>query len=84
MRLCAPFNELDSGRIAEALGLDATGYRSQAANRDADFTSFEMVTDASADFDLCEGFQFECPDCKNAIVVRSPFNKQVIFTIVGI
>lgn len=82
MRLCEPFNELDSGRIAEALGLDPVGYRSHATNKSADFGSFDFVTDASSDFDLCDGFKFECPQCKKLVVIRSAFSGQVYFRVI--
>jgi predicted RNA-binding Zn-ribbon protein involved in translation (DUF1610 family) len=70
---------LDSARIAETLGLDPTGYRGHAANRAVDFGSFDMITDTSAEFDLCEGFQFECPNCKKPVIIRSAFCGQVNF-----
>lgn len=81
MRLCEPFKELDSSRIAESLGLDPSGYRGHHASsstQTADFMSFELPTDAFADFDLCEGFKFECPECKKPVIIRSTLQGQVI------
>jgi hypothetical protein len=44
-RLCEPFNELDSARIAEALGLDPVGFRGHTAHRAVDLASPDMIID---------------------------------------
>jgi len=70
MRLCEPFPELNSCRIVESLGLDATGYRNKThAYNDGKTGDLNLA--AFADFDLCEGFTFECPECKKLVIVRS-------------
>jgi len=77
MRLCDPFSELDSCRIAESLGLDPVGYRNKATHS-VDYHVFDSISDAFVDYDLCEGFQFECPECKKPVIIRSTLLGQAL------
>jgi hypothetical protein len=53
MRLCEPFSELDSSRIAESLGLDPSSYRHNAASRGA-YGMFDLTTGAFDDLELAD------------------------------
>ncbi|KAI6182816.1 DNA polymerase [Aphelenchoides bicaudatus] len=76
MRLCETFDELDSGRIAEALGLDPVGYRTQS-NKVVEYSSYNISIEASADYDQCDGFKFKCSECAKWSAIRSPFVDKV-------
>lgn len=77
MRLCEPFSELDASRIAESLGLDPTGYRHHRTAEQPVYDPFDIAANTFSDFDQCEGFKFECPECKKFVVIRSILEEQV-------
>ena len=78
MRLCEPFAELDSTRIAEALGLDASNYRGRSAASASTVNGGVNATESALfDVDLYEGFQLVCPRCKNSHIIRSPLSADV-------
>uniref|UniRef100_A0A914C0B3 DNA polymerase n=1 Tax=Acrobeloides nanus TaxID=290746 RepID=A0A914C0B3_9BILA len=76
-RLCEPIEEMDAVRVAQALGLDPSGYRKRLVERAVDEQVEEENIEAylKQDFNACEGFCFECPvaSCKQLIIVRSAF-----------
>lgn len=80
MRLCEPFSELDSGRIAESLGLNPSSYHSKhASSQSVDYSPLELPPDAFAEFEHCESFSFKCPNpkCDEKIDIRNAFLGQV-------
>ncbi|KAK6731230.1 hypothetical protein RB195_007596 [Necator americanus] len=73
-RLCAPIEETDAVRIAEALGMDSTSYRRSAAAHasDAAAAEDEWAWQGPITYDHCEGLKFICPStgCGNELNIR--------------
>lgn len=73
-RLCDPIEGTDSARIAECLGLDATGFR-QAMRRaeehdDEDAAMLGQLQESETEkYKHCEPFTFPCHSCGSDIVI---------------
>ncbi|KAK0424730.1 hypothetical protein QR680_008817 [Steinernema hermaphroditum] len=67
-RLCEPIEETDAGRIAEALGLDPSGYRRRAAAMKGNDDNDSYSVGLKHDFSLCDSFKVVCPNstCENS------------------
>ncbi|TKR94314.1 hypothetical protein L596_008611 [Steinernema carpocapsae] len=65
-RLCEPLEETDAGRIAEALGLDPSGYRRRAATARSTEVNESGSVGLKQDFSHCDSFKVLCPnkDCE--------------------
>jgi DNA polymerase alpha subunit A len=77
-RLCDPIEGTDAARIAECLGLDASGYR-QALRRVEDEEDALLGTVQESDAEKyrdCERFMFPCHQCGADIVVESIENNE--------
>ncbi|ELU17443.1 hypothetical protein CAPTEDRAFT_228337 [Capitella teleta] len=72
-RLCDPIDGTDSARIAECLGLDASGYR-RAATRDDEEDALLGAAQLSEEerFMNCDRLLIKCPKCSRDIVLDSP------------
>ncbi|KHJ89062.1 DNA Polymerase alpha zinc finger [Oesophagostomum dentatum] len=73
-RLCAPIEETDAVRIAEALGMDPTSYRRSAAAQASDNAAVEdeLAWQGPISYDHCEALKFTCPSsgCGNVLEIR--------------
>ncbi|RCN48476.1 DNA polymerase, partial [Ancylostoma caninum] len=79
-RLCAPIEETDAVRIAEALGMDSTSYRRSAAAHasDAAAAEDEWAWQGPITYDHCEALTFICPStgCGNELKIRKAVEEQ--------
>ncbi|EYC39595.1 hypothetical protein Y032_0650g1135 [Ancylostoma ceylanicum] len=79
-RLCAPIEETDAVRIAEALGMDSTSYRRSAAAHasDAAAAEDEWAWQGPITYDHCEALTFTCPStgCGNVLRIRKAVEEQ--------
>uniref|UniRef100_A0A915BCS9 DNA polymerase n=3 Tax=Parascaris univalens TaxID=6257 RepID=A0A915BCS9_PARUN len=71
-RLCEPIEETDAVQIAEALGLDSSGYRSHALVNEYYDDSEDFSLGLNYDFSRCRPFTFTCPydGCHAEIEIR--------------
>uniref|UniRef100_A0A158PAC3 DNA polymerase n=1 Tax=Angiostrongylus cantonensis TaxID=6313 RepID=A0A158PAC3_ANGCA len=80
-RLCAPIEETDAVRIADALGMDSTSYRRSAAAYASDVVVVEneWVWQDPISYNHCEPLAFVCPSasCRNLINVKTSIETQV-------
>ncbi|VDM56386.1 unnamed protein product [Angiostrongylus costaricensis] len=84
-RLCAPIEETDAVRIADALGMDSTSYRRSFAAYASDVVAVEdeWVWQDPITYNHCEPLSFVCPStsCRNLINVRTPIETQVRYML---
>ncbi|WKX92015.1 hypothetical protein Q1695_010220 [Nippostrongylus brasiliensis] len=73
-RLCAPIEETDAVRIAEALGMDSSSYRRSAAAQASEATTAEdeWAWQGPVTYDHCESLSFICPKagCGQVLDIR--------------
>uniref|UniRef100_A0A1I7XQI5 DNA-directed DNA polymerase n=1 Tax=Heterorhabditis bacteriophora TaxID=37862 RepID=A0A1I7XQI5_HETBA len=82
-RLCAPIDETDAVRIAEALvcteGIDSSSYRRSAAAHavECDAMDNELAWQEPVTYDHCESLVFPCPtNCGHILHIRTAIEKR--------
>lgn len=79
-RLCAPIEETDAVRIAEALGMDPASYRRSAAAHASDTTAAEdeWAWQGPLTYDHCESLSFTCPGsgCGHVLQIRKAVERE--------
>jgi DNA polymerase alpha subunit A len=87
-RLCEPIDGIDSYQVAQALGLDPSGFKHKSAGGGANAVNIappqltkqqkrlESFVNELEKYSNCVPFKYICPGCKTESVWQSPFVKQ--------